>query len=134
MTRLSKFKSGLVTAAVLAGVAGLNSGSGHAGEFSSASIVRPMAGLSFVIGSKQAVGYYLPQRGGCDLMLIIGETSETAKQSDAPARFSTFVAAGRTARMDTADGPSVKFFCSTGASFLTTRIIERLAYQTPAVR
>jgi hypothetical protein len=132
--RLSSIKSGLAIATILAGVTGFDAGSGHAGEFSSASIVRPMAGLSFVIGSKQAVGYYLPGRGGCDLMLIIGETSETATQTDAPARFSTFVAAGRTARMDTADGPSVEFFCSTGASFLTTRIIERLAYQTPAAK
>lgn len=134
MTRFSTFKSGLATAAILAGVAAFDTGSGHAGEFSSASIVRPMAGLSFVIGSKQAVGYYLPQRGGCDLMLIIGEASETATQSDTPARFSTFVAAGRTARMDTADGPSVEFFCSTGTSFLTTRLIERVAYQSPAAK
>jgi hypothetical protein len=134
MPRLSPFKTGLATAAVLASVAGLYPASGNAGEFSSASIVRPMAGLSFVIGSKQAAGYYMPQKGGCDLMLIIGETYENATQSNAPARFSTFVAAGRTARMDTADGPSVEFFCSTGASFLTTRIMDRLAYQTPAAK
>jgi hypothetical protein len=50
----------------------------------------------------------------------------------AATRFNTFVSAGRTARIDTADGPSVEFFCSTGASWLTTRVIDRVAYSAPA--
>ncbi len=122
-------------AAVIAAVAGLTTA--HAGEFSAATVVKPKAGLSFPVGSKQAVGYFLAERGGCDLTLLVGEAGEAASERQngkAPMRFTTLVSAGRTARMDTADGPSVEFFCSTGASFLTTRVIDRLASATPAAK
>ena len=137
---MSKFSSKSVFAAAaltVAGLAGLNAAPGHAGEFSSATVVKPKAGLSFPVGSKQAVGYFLAERGGCDLTLLVGEAGDAASDSvkgGSASRFTTLVAAGRTARMDTADGPSVEFFCSTGASFLTTRVIDRLAYSAPAVR
>ena len=118
-------------------IAGLNASPAHAGEFSSATIVKPKAGLSFPVGSKQAVGYFLADGGGCDLTLLVGDAGDSAAESvkgSAAARFRTFVSAGRTARIDTADGPSVEFFCSTGASFLTTRVIDRLAYSAPVVQ
>lgn len=124
-----------VAAVVIAAASGLGASAGHAGEFSSATVVKPKAGLSFPVGSKQAVGYFLAERGGCDLTLLVGEAGEAAsvaQKGGNAARFSTLVAAGRTARIDTADGPSVEFFCSTGASFLTTRVIERVAYAAPA--
>ena len=124
-------------AAVAVGAFGLGAAPGHAGEFSSATIVKPKAGLSFPIGSKHAVGYFLAERGGCDLTLLVGETGEKASEAakgGSAARFSTLVAAGRTARIDMADGPSVEFFCSTGASFLTTRVFERVAYSPALAR
>ena len=129
MTTFSSAKI-LLAAAALAGAIGLNPAA-QAGEFSSATVVKPKAGLSFPVGSKQAVGYFLAERGGCDLTLLVGVAGEAASESPVSAtaaRFSTLIAAGRTARIDTADGPSVEFFCSTGASFLTTRVIDRLAY------
>jgi hypothetical protein len=136
---LSSLSKSLFTAAALAlaGSAGLSATPGQAGDYSAATVVKPKAGLSFPIGSKQAVGYYLAQRGGCDLTLLVGEAGESV--SEAPkggtaARFSTLVAAGRTARIDTADGPSVEFFCSTGTSFLTARVFERVAYTAPVAR
>jgi hypothetical protein len=135
----SSFSKSLVAAAALAiaGAAGLSASVGHAGEFSSATVVKPKAGLSFPVGSKQAVGYFLAERGGCDLTLLIGDAGEAASEAakgGSASRFSTLVAAGRTARIDTADGPSVEFFCSTGASFLTTRVFDRIAYSRLAAR
>jgi hypothetical protein len=137
MTTFSSKSLVSAVAIAVAGIVGLNATSSHAGEFSSATVVKPKAGLSFPVGSKQAVGYFLAERGGCDLTLLVGEAGESASESSkggSASRFSTLVAAGRTARMDTADGPSIEFFCSTGASFLTTRVIDRLAYSAPASR
>lgn len=126
---ISKKPVSSLVAVAVAAIASLNVTAGHAGEFSSALIVKPKAGLSFVMGSKQAVGYFMAERGGCDLTLLVGETGEAASETSArSARFRTFVSAGRTARIDTADGRSVEFFCSSGASFLTTRVIDRVAY------
>ena len=80
MTIFSSSKSVFAAAALaVAGIAGLNATSGHAGEFSSATVVKPKAGLSFPVGSKQAVGYFLAERGGCDLTLLVGEAGEAAQ-------------------------------------------------------
>jgi hypothetical protein len=136
-TSLSSKSLVAAAALLIAGAAGLGASVTHAGEFSSATVVKPKAGLSFPVGSKQAVGYFLAERGGCDLTLLIGDAGEAASEAakgGTASRFSTLVAAGRTARIDTADGPSVEFFCSTGASFLTTRVYERVAYTTSAAR
>lgn len=123
------------TALALAAAAGLHTIPSHGGEFSSADVVRPKAGLSFAVGSKHAVGYFVAEQGGCNLTLLVADSGDQVADSprgDAPARFNTLIGAGRTARIDTADGPSVEFFCSTGASWLTSRIMDRVAYSAPA--
>ncbi len=83
MTTFSSSKS-IVAAVALAVMApaGLNATTGHAGEFSSATVVKPKAGLSFPVGSKQAVGYFLAERGGCDLTLLVGEAGEAASEAN----------------------------------------------------
>lgn len=135
MTTFTSPKFLAAAAVALVSAAGLSGA--NAGQYSSASVVKPMAGLSFPVGSKHAVGYFVSQRAGCDLTLLVGEAGESVsdrEQGFVPTRFSTLVAAGRTARIDTAEGPSVEFFCSTGASFLTTRVMDRVAYSAGAAR
>jgi hypothetical protein len=131
-----KFSKSLVAAAIALAVSASVTGV-HAGANSSARVVKPLAGLSFPVGSKHAVGYFVPGRSGCELTLLVGESGDSVsdrEKGSAPARLTTLVAAGRTARIDTAEGQSVEFFCSTGASFLTTRVIDRLAYSTVTAR
>lgn len=130
----SKSKSLFAAAAALA-VLGHGSTAGLAGANSAAHVVRPLAGLSFPVGSKHAVGYFVAERGGCDLTLLVGESGDQIAENPrgtAPARFNTLIGAGRTARIDTAEGRSVEFFCSTGSAWLTTRVIDRVAYSVPA--
>ena len=127
--KISKF---LVAAGIAIAVSASATGV-HAGANSPARIVKPLAGLSFPVGSKHAVGYFVPGRSGCELTLLVGESGDSVSDREkgaAPARLTTLVGAGRTARIDTAEGQSVEFFCSTGASFLTTRVIDRVAYAT----
>ena len=126
------FVAAVIALAVSAGATGV-----HAGANSSARVVKPLAGLSFPVGSKHAVGYFVPGRSGCELTLLVGESGDAVsdrEKGSAPARLTTLVGAGRTARIDTAEGQSVEFFCSTGASFLTTRVIDRLAYSAVTAR
>ena len=135
MTNFFSFKSISFAAAAAVAASGLTLTAAHAGEVSPATVVKPKAGLSFPIGSKQAVGYFLAENGGCDLTLLVGEAGEAVsdgEKSAAAARFSTLIGLGRTARIDAADGHSVEFFCSTGASVLTTRVIDRVAYSKAA--
>lgn len=136
MTFFSPLKSAALAGVLAVAVAaGQNVAPAAAGAFSSADVVRPLAGLSFVIGSKHAVGYFTAESGGCDLTLLIADSTADASERPrgaVPARFKTLIAAGRTARIDTGDGPSLEFFCSTGAAWLTTRLMERVAYTGPA--
>lgn len=129
----SKFAAGLLAAGAVA----LSAPVAVSGEYSSATVVRPLAGLSFDVGAKHAVGYFEQKNGGCDLTLLVGsQTAEAAEgaRGTVPVRFKTPVSAGRSARIDTGEGPSVEFFCSSGAAWLSARVMERVAHSTAAAR
>lgn len=107
----------------------------HADSFTAAKVVQPLSGLSFDVGSKKAVGYYVVQDGACDLTLLVGdvvtEADDLAPKS-IPARFSSLIQAGRSARIDTGEGKRVEFVCSAGAQTLLTRVTEQMAYAAPS--
>jgi hypothetical protein len=133
---LSTLKTRAATVGLASAVmALLAAGPGHAGAFSAADVVRPLAGLSFDLGSKKAVGYFVAESAGCNLTLLVGDSARDASEGakgTVPARFNTLIASGRTARIDSGEGLSVEFFCSTGAKWLTTRVMEQVAYSVPA--
>lgn len=119
-------------AAGIAGLAALGLSAAHssAGEFSSATVAKPYAGLSFDVGKKKAVGYFTPSKATCNLTLLVAEQGEGVAEGTrgtVPARFKSPIAAGRTARIETGEGPAIEFFCSTGANWLSARVYERVA-------
>ena len=129
------FRSLIPAVLGVAALAGATAATSSAAEFSSAQVVRPLAGISFDVGSKHAVGYYQAQDGTCNLTLLVGDAAGDTSGKDAgtvPARFSSVIPAGRSARIDTGEGPSVEFVCAKGAETLLTRVVERLAYSAPA--
>lgn len=99
-----------------------------------AASVKPMAGLMLDAGTKHAVGYFLAADGGCSVTLLVADaaTPEQPVVPSTPARFNAHIDAGRTARIDTVDGPSIEFKCAEGAAAMEARVVERLAYVPPA--
>ena len=92
--------------------------------------VKPLTGLMLDAGTKHAVGYFEVADGGCNLTLLVADaaTDDVPMVASRPARFSTLIGNGRTARIDTVDGPSLEFACATNAASLDARVVQRLAY------
>jgi hypothetical protein len=127
-----------VPAYILSGIAGLAliaaQATAQTASFEAAKVVKPLAGLSFDVGSKRAVGYYAVQDGSCDLTLLVGDAQGEAEEAvtSIPARFSALIEAGRSARIDAGQGKRVEFLCAANAETLLTRVVEQIAYVAPA--
>ncbi len=118
----------LAATLTLAAAAGLNVGSASAGVTAGQASVRPLAGLSMKAGLKRVIGYYAANDGACDLTLFVSDTViDGGPVYTDPARFVTKIAGGQTARVDTANGPSVELKCAIGAASMDARVMERVA-------
>lgn len=119
---------------ILAGLAALAAGSatlsGRASEEpSGVKILGENKGASFNVGTKKAVAFYVKQPGACSVTVMVSETySEQLPYHLATVRFSSNVAAGTTAQIDTSDGAALALSCAQNASNLVVESIDRIAY------
>jgi len=115
----------VLAVSTLLGVAGAASAQG-AVEF------KPLQGVSLHMGTKHAVGYFLSEKGACQLTLVVGdELAGDAPQTQAPARFRAAIEAGMNARFDTGEGRELQFRCAPGATAMTVESLKQVAYTTP---
>ena len=94
--------------------------------------VGPAKGITLLVGSKRAVGYYVADAGACDLTLMVAETylNEDTVIPTAT-RVRSVIGAGTTAHVETIDGASLAFTCTAGAKAMTIEKYDRVAYQAP---
>ena len=108
-------------------------GSAAAAELTAPASVKPIQGLSFEIGSKQAVTYFEPVVGICNLTLVLADRPNDDGSVRATAsRVSVAVMPGRTARIDTAEGKALEFACKVGATEMTVKAVEQVAWTPKA--
>ena len=91
--------------------------------------VTPIKGISLILGTKRAIGYYTADNGACNLTLMLQEISfadEDYKPNAARVRMT--VGAGTSSSLDTADGPSLAFKCQPSAASMKIEVIDRVAY------
>jgi hypothetical protein len=96
--------------------------------------MKPLMAASLDVGTRHVVGYFLTSDGQCKLTLMMAERAHDEKDESAvlASRFLVMVAAGGTARFDTAEGGSAQFTCKTGAQAMTVAAVDRVAlYPTP---
>lgn len=94
--------------------------------------VGPAKGISMLVGTKRAVGYYLADAGQCKVTVMVSDTYvEQLPPHLATVRFNANVAAGTTAAVDTSDGASLMLKCAVGAKSLMVETIDRVAYEAP---
>jgi hypothetical protein len=124
---MSAMKKGAVVAAMLAGFTALGVQSATADD--TAKTFKPLHGISLHVGSKHAVGYFVPTNGVCELTLVVGE--EPADEGIvvvAPTRFRASVKAGQHARFDTGEGKELAFHCAQSATAMTVQTMQQTAY------
>lgn len=100
----------------------------HAEEYAPTRAMKPLYAISFDVGSKHAVSYFLSESGQCKLTVVVadamvGDTLPT----DLPVRFDASVDGGKDARFDTAEGKSLHFTCAQGAQAMFVKETPQLA-------
>ena len=77
--------------------------------------MKPLQGVSFDIGTKRAVSYFLSDDEECKLTLMLAElVNDDEANGLAATRMTVAVEVGKAARLDTAEGKSLEFKCQPG--------------------
>jgi hypothetical protein len=91
--------------------------------------MKPLQGVSFDIGTKRAVSYFLSDDDTCKLTLMLAEvTHDNEVNPPTAARMTIAVEVGKTAHLDTVEGKSLEFKCQAGAQTMSIEVLHRAAY------
>jgi hypothetical protein len=116
----------IAVALALAGLFALN---GNAAKADGASLtMKPQHGISFDVGQKRAVSYFVTDNGLCKLTLIVAQAMTGDEvPTDQPVRFEVAIDGGKNTRLDAAEGHLVDFACAVRAEAMTVTPIEQVA-------
>ena len=108
------------------------SGSVEAAERDTTLRALPMHAVTFDIGSKHAISYFLVNDGNCDLTVWLTDISldDDAAPSMAT-RMVLSVAPGRTMQVGSAEGMAAEFACAANAESMSVRTLTEVAYSKP---
>lgn len=129
---MSGITKGTIIATMLAGLTafGVQSAAADAGK----NTFKPLHGISLHVGSKHAVGYFVPTNGVCQLTLVVGEEpAEDGVLAVTPTRFRASIKAGQHVRFDTGEGKELAFYCAQSATAMSVDTMQQTAY-TPAAK
>jgi hypothetical protein len=71
--------------------------------------LKPLAGISFGVGSKRVIGYFVGESQGCNLTLMMGDSlAGDEVPTSTPTRILQTIAPNSMARVDTAEGQSLE--------------------------
>lgn len=90
--------------------------------------MKPSHGVSFDVGTKRAVGYYLAEGGICNLTVLMADNGVNDEVKGAATRVSIPVIPKKSARIDTAEGKTLEFTCAPSAQGMTVNMLEKVAY------
>ena len=103
--------SGCIIAAIGAGVA--------SARMSGPEVFRATQAMSYVVGSKKAIGYFQSVSGQCQLTLMITEaTDPDVGHAPSAARLSVGMVPGQTVSLGSAEGESIVATCGAGGETL----------------
>jgi hypothetical protein len=122
-----------IAVTVLAGFAVTAATISKAEERAAALTMKPLHAISFDVGRKHAIGYFLSENGQCKLTLVVADAMQgDAVPTDAPLRFDVAINADRDARFDTAEGKALEFACAHASDAMTVGEVSQVATAAPA--
>ena len=120
----------ILAAFLLVTAAGVSQAGGQPSKWT----MKPLAAVSFDIGTKHAVSYFLSEAGQCKLTVIIANAIQgDAVPNDAPVRFDVAVDGGEDARLDTAEGKWPQFACGPDSRAMIVNEVEQVATYSAAI-
>lgn len=127
---MTTFKMKGVVAALVSALALTSAASAMADEATGLNMV-PRHGVSFDVGSKRAISYFLNKGGLCNLTVLMAEPAALDEVKGAATRMTIPVIPAKTARIDTAEGKTLEFRCAPAAAAMTVRVLEQVAVAMP---
>lgn len=103
-------------------------GAAQAGDASSYRTMRPLQGVSFDIGHRRAVSYYLREENTCKLVLTLAAKPNWGDvPSQTTIRFEAAVPALKATRYRSTDGNVLEFACQAEAKAMHVNVVEQIA-------
>ena len=125
--RLSKRAAFAIAFAGISTTAG--PGITRAKDLTSPLTMKPLQGVSFDIGTKRAVIYFLSDGNSCKLTLMLAEVVHGDEVNGLTAtRVTVAIEAGKAAHLDTVEGKSLEFKYQAGAQTMSIEVLHRAAY------
>lgn len=125
-------------ATLLTGVAALASfGVAQAGDYSPGwKTMKPLYAVSFDVGRKHVLGYFLSKTRQCDLTVTVTERPSKPPEGDEilpllTERFTAAIVGGTIARFGTTEGKSLEYHCAVGAQSMRVREVNQVAVTSP---
>jgi hypothetical protein len=116
----------IATAAALLALA--HAGTAAAAELASGLTMKPLHGISFDVGAKRAVGYFLSADGQCQLVLTLaGEPDLDDPHTFTATRFEAAIPAAKATRYVSESGEALEFACAPDAQALAVTQVEHVA-------
>ena len=95
---------------------------GYIGTAQAAETIKPLQGVSFHTDAKDAVAYYLADKGTCKVVVTL-----TDKVAHAPARFEEAVEAHKSTLHQIDNGKALEFACQANAQAMTINMLATVA-------
>jgi hypothetical protein len=86
-----------------------------------ADTIKPLQGISFHVGNKDAVAYFLAEGGSCKLVLTMAEDVSQ------PTRFEVAIATGQSTHYELTQGKSLEFACQADGQAMEVNSLPTLA-------
>jgi hypothetical protein len=97
-------------------------GAAEANRNPASEVYRAAQAISYELGSKRAVGYFLTRDGMCQLTLMIAEaTDPDLAPPPSAARLSVAIQPGQSAALASAEGGSMLLTCGSGAETMLVK-------------
>ena len=129
MTSTKAFAASLLSGLFLAHGAGAV----QAENATSKLTMKPLHGISFDVGARRAVSYYLNSNGRCALVLTLADAPDWSDPARlVSTRFEATISAGETTRFNSNEGKAIEFACEAAAQTMSVNAVEQIA--TGAVR
>ena len=98
--------------------------------------MKPLYAVSFDVGRKRVLSYFLSKNGLCDLTIFVTDRpGEVAEGEEIPtlttARFHAAIGGGKTLQYDTSEGRSLEYACATNAQAMNVRQVNQVAVTSP---
>ena len=113
---MKRRKSGVFVIAFVGISATASLGTAQAADPASPLTMKPLQGVSFDIGTKRAVSYFLSDGNSCKLTLMLAEVVHGDEvNGPTTTRVTVAIEAGKAAHLDTVEGKTLEFKCQGGA-------------------